>query len=269
MPNDDLDAVVLARGVTLYCGDCLDVLATLPAASIDSVVCDPPYGLQFMGRQWDKLWRNNSDADRAYADRTAGELTSRRRKLPDYAAAKSAQMQAWHEQWAREVFRVMKPGAYLVAFGGTRTYHRMACAIEDAGFEVRDTIAWLYGQGFPKSHDVSKGIDRQAGAVRRVVASDSNFGKSRLADGKSAFGDYAGTWNITAPATAAARAWAGFGTALKPAFEPIILARKPLGPGMTVAANVLAHGTGAINIDGCRVGVRERPQITGPKRTSN
>jgi site-specific DNA-methyltransferase (adenine-specific) len=259
MPNDDFDAVVLARGVTLYCGNCLDVLATLPAASIDSVVCDPPYGLQFMGRKWDKLWRNNSEADRAYVDRTAGELTSRRRKLPDYASAKPAQMQKWHEQWAREVFRVMKPGAYLVAFGGTRTYHRMACAIEDAGFEVRDTIAWLTGQGFPKSHDVSKGIDRQAGVVREVIRTakyrDIRNGRG-LGDGINAaerdrpeYIEHA----FTAPATAAARAWAGFGTALKPAFEPIILARKPLGPGMTVAANVLRYGTGGINIDGCRV----------------
>jgi DNA modification methylase len=155
------------------------------------------------------------------------------------------------EVWA-EVLRVLKPGAHLLAFSSTRTYHRMACAIEDAGFEIRDQIGWAYGSGFPKSHDVSKGIDRMAGAERAVIGSDKNFGKSRLEDGKNAFGDYAGAWDITAPATESAIQWQGWGTALKPAWEPICLARKPLSQS-SIAANVLKHGTGGINVDGCRV----------------
>jgi site-specific DNA-methyltransferase (adenine-specific) len=155
------------------------------------------------------------------------------------------------EFWS-EVYRVLKPGAYVAAFGSSRSYHRMACAIEDAGFEIRDSLMWIYGTGFPKSHDVSKGIDRAAGAERQVIGTDRNFGKSRLEDGKTAFGDYAGEWNITAPSTDAARQWQGWGTALKPAFEPIVLARKPLSE-KTVAANVMKWGTGAINIGECRV----------------
>jgi hypothetical protein len=153
----------------------------------------------------------------------------------------------------------MKPGAHLLAFSGTRTYHRMVCAIEDAGFEIRDQIAWLYGSGFPKSHDVSKGIDRMAGAEREVVGTikktpsaggaNTNEGWVRpWAEGKT-------TMDITAPATDAARQWQGFGSALKPALEPIVLARKPLTG--TIASNVLRWGTGALNIDGCRVDAPE------------
>jgi site-specific DNA-methyltransferase (adenine-specific) len=137
-----------------------------------------------------------------------------------------AAFQDWCEQWARECFRALKPGGHIVAFGGTRTWHRLAAAIEDVGFELRDSIAWLYGSGFPKSLDVSKAIDNA-----RMVGP-----------------------GITTAATDAARQWQGWGTALKPAFEPIVVARKPL-PG-TVAATVLEHGTGALNIDGCRVAYR-------------
>lgn len=150
------------------------------------------------------------------------------------------------ETW-RRVFDALKPGAHLVAFSSTRTYHRMACAIEDAGFEIRDQLAWAYGSGFPKSHDVSKGIDRAAGAGRKgeytfnVTANDTPDGRA-----------------ITAPATPDAQKWQGWGSALKPAWEPICLARKPLSE-KSIAANVLAHGTGAINVDGCRVEGGARP----------
>jgi site-specific DNA-methyltransferase (adenine-specific) len=186
--------------VRLLKGDCLELLPTLEENSIDSCVTDPPYGLQFMGREWDKLWRNETGADKAYVERTKGELTSRARKLPDYSATKPAQMQAFHLAWAQEALRVLKPGAHLLAFSSTRTYHRMACAIEDAGFEIRDCIQWLYGSGFPKSHNVGN----------------------------------------------------GWGSALKPANEPICMARKPLSES-SIAANVLKWGTGGINVDGCRV----------------
>jgi len=172
----------------------------------------------------------------------------------------------------REVLRVLKPGGHLLAFGGTRTYHRMTCAIEDAGFEIRDTIAWMYGQGFPKSLDVSKAIDKAAGAAREVVGPSARHvsGKAnqRTAGlhGTSTFAESVGMGaTITAPATEAAQRWAGWGTALKPAHEPVTVARKPLVG--TVAANVQAYGTGAINVDGCRVGASKR--VPGsPKRVN-
>ena len=282
--------------VTLYHGDCLDVLAAMPDASVDAIVTDPPYGLGFMGKAWDDLPPG--------------------------------------EPWARECLRVLKPGGHLLAFGGTRTWHRLACAVEDAGFEMRDSIAWLYGSGFPKSLDVSKAIDKRANVndeTRRRVALVAEIirthreakGMERAAVSLAVVGTPSGAcWNwehqqlpsaemwpaikrvldipdrfdgliegtraqfigaereviatgyrvrrestvqivglsdgeydLTAPATDAAREWAGWGTALKPAFEPIVVARKPLAG--TVAANVLAHGTGALNIDATRIGTTD------------
>jgi site-specific DNA-methyltransferase (adenine-specific) len=163
------------------------------------------------------------------------------------------------EFW-QEALRVAKPGAHLLAFGGTRTFHRLTVAIEDAGWEIRDCMMWLYGSGFPKSHDVSKAIDRAAGATREVVGIDPRYvGMSEAAKramGRVAFDASQGFSGdpslITAPATPEASAWQGWGTALKPAWEPVIVARKPLSG--TVADNVLRYGTGALNIDGCRVG---------------
>jgi site-specific DNA-methyltransferase (adenine-specific) len=165
------------------------------------------------------------------------------------------------EVWA-ECLRVLKPGGHLLAFAGTRTQHRMAVRIEDAGFEIRDMIAWVYGSGFPKSLDVSKAIDKAAGAEREVTGYRKNLCRTANREDSAAFnGVQEGgmfrpdreVFADTAPATEAARQWQGWGTALKPALEPITVARKPLGE-KTVAANVLEHGTGAINVDGCRVG---------------
>lgn len=193
-------------------GDCLNKLKTLKPNSVDSIVTDPPYGLSFMGKKWDY-------------------------DVPSV------------EIW-RECLRVLKPGGHLLSFAGTRTYHRMACNIEDAGFEIRDQIMWLYGSGFPKSHDISKAIDKAAGAEREVV------GKAKGAGTKdpTSFGNgHNQEFNLTAPATEAAKQWQGWGTALKPANEPIVVARKPLEAGLTVAANVLKYGTGALNIDASRV----------------
>ena len=147
----------------------------------------------------------------------------------------------------REALRVLKPGGHMLAFSGSRTYHRMACAIEDAGFEVRDSIMWVYGSGFPKSLDISKALDKLQGAERQVVGQ-----QYRAATGRDEGYGFGESFDITAPATLAAQLWEGWGTALKPAHEPICVARKPLALG-TVAANVLAHGVGGINIDGCRV----------------
>lgn len=277
---------------TIHHGDCREVMATLDAESVDAVVCDPPYGLSFMGKGWDH-------------------------GVPGV------------EFWT-EALRVAKPGAHLLAFGGTRTYHRLACAIEDAGWEIRDCVMWVYGSGFPKSHDVSKAIDkmdaaeeqqarryrftawvRSTGATARQIdettgtrmgghyttagsqpaimtrehleqcrhllgdvpewverEADIRSVESRNMAERQVYERYetgiggvtmnngAGQWRgeITKSHahTDAARQWSGWGTALKPAWEPIIVARKPLVG--TVAENVLTHGTGAINVDGCRVG---------------
>jgi site-specific DNA-methyltransferase (adenine-specific) len=206
----------------IHHGDCREVMATLDAESVDAIVSDPPYGLSFMGKGWDH-------------------------GVPGV------------EFWA-EALRVAKPGAHLLAFGGTRTYHRLACAIEDAGWEIRDCVMWVYGSGFPKSHDVSKAIDKAAGAERTEVVGVRHrnvkpFDDTAGWNTNSTTGDHA----YTAPATDAARQWSGWGTALKPAWEPIIVARKPLVG--TVAENVLTHGTGAINVDGCRVHGGVRPLI--------
>ena len=255
--------------VQILHGDCRDVLRTLADASVDSVVTDPPYGLGFMGKAWDTFTPGDSamrrrpelDAVNAGMSRQGG----RQRACDDYQKRQAADMrafQAWCEEWATECLRVLKPGGHLVAFGGTRTYHRMACAIEDAGFEVRDQLGWLYGSGFPKSLDVSKAIDKAAGAEREVIGDKLDLPGYHLNGhtGGEAFGHGLSTSTpetrmkaaqITAPATDAARQWQGWGTALKPAWEPIVLARKPLVG--TVAENVLQHGTGAMNIDGCRV----------------
>jgi site-specific DNA-methyltransferase (adenine-specific) len=195
----------------LLVGNCLDTLKTLADASIDSIVTDPPYELGFMGKAWD-------------------------------ASGIAYQVQLW-----AECLRVLKPGGYLLAFGGTRTYHRMAVAIEDAGFEIRDSIHWTYGSGFPKSLNVSKAIDKAAKAERKMIKQVKRTGKEA-----GTYGAFAGNNIETAPATKAAKQWDGWGTALKPSHEPIVVARKPLDG--TVADNVQQHGTGAINIDASRIG---------------
>ena len=197
-------------------GDCRELLRQLPDSSVDAIVTDPPYELGFMGKSWD-------------------------------STGVAYDINVW-----KECLRVLKSGGHLLAFGGSRTYHRLAVAIEDAGFQIRDQIMWVYGSGFPKSLDVSKAIDKQAGAEREVLSSyeTHDIRNAGLMDKKGAL-----TVTVTAPATDAAKQWQGWGTALKPAHEPIVLARKPLTG--TVAETVLEHGTGALNIDGCRVAYEE------------
>jgi DNA modification methylase len=211
---------------TIIQGDCLEEMKKMPDRSIDAIVTDPPYELTsgnskkgFMGKAWDGT-----------------------------GIAYNVDM------WG-ECLRVLKPGGHLLAFGGTRTYHRMACAIEDAGFEIRDSIHWVYGSGFPKSLDISKALDKAAGAEREVIGthrrdcgskSDHAFERCREIE-----------YDITAPTTEAAKQWAGWGSALKPAHEPVVLARKPLD-GCTIAENVLRWGCGGLNIDACRIGTEER-----------
>ena len=362
-------------------GDCVERLKGLPDCSVDSVVTDPPYGLEFMGKQWDsfKTGRSekyasggglntfrsvtpeggtNRDIGPTYTKRPAKRCSLCGKQAwsgspcvcetPQWTIDNSPSLtfQAWFTEVAAELYRVLKPGGHLLAFGGTRMYHRMVCAIEDAGFEIRDSIHWTYGSGFPKSLNVGKAIDKQksnrdevltftawvrsardaagitntdideafgfAGMAghwtssksqpsvptleqmprlldvlgvdemptdiqalalrlndakgqpgpnwfrREVVGEDT---KARSADSGSALPTLGAetvykTWNLTAPATDAAQQWEGWGTALKPSHEPIVVARKPLSG--TVAQTVQQWGTGALNIDGCRVGSEMR-----------
>jgi site-specific DNA-methyltransferase (adenine-specific) len=209
----------------------------MPDNSVDAVVTDPPYGLSFMGKKWDY-------------------------DVPEQAV--------WEE-----CLRVLKPGGHLLAFAGTRTQHRMAVRIEDAGFEIRDMIAWVYGSGFPKSLDVSKALDKAAGAERDVVGryvppngKEWNLTADVSAPGYSGgLGLRSASLDITAPTTDAARQWQGWGTALKPALEPITVARKPLIG--TVAENVLTWGTGGVNVDGCRVDASEGRPLRESKAESS
>jgi site-specific DNA-methyltransferase (adenine-specific) len=242
--------VFLDGRVTLHAGDCLAVVKTLADASIDACVTDPPYALVSIVKRFGKTSQGDdtqtSDRSRKGADGYARLAKGFMGKEWDNGATAFAV-----EFWA-EIFRVLKPGAHVVAFGGTRTYHRMACAIEDAGFEIRDQIAWLYGSGFPKSHDVSKAIDKALGVERDKVKRVRFDGKPTGYEGAS-FNACDVSMQSGPPITESARQWEGWGTALKPAIEPICLARKPLSE-KSVAANVLRWGTGAINVDATRVG---------------
>lgn len=200
--------------VKLMLGDNISSLKKLPDNSIDSIVSDPPYGLSFMGKKWDY-------------------------DVPSV------------EFW-KEVYRVLKPGGHVLSFGGTRTYHRMTVNIEDAGFEIRDQIMWLYGSGFPKSHNIGKSVDKIQGNEREVVGKLENYQDKRGLNGQANVGENAKP-RIDMDITKGQSPWEGWGTALKPANEPICVARKPLSE-KSVAENVLKWGTGGINIDGCRVG---------------
>lgn len=230
--------------LTILVGDCREMLKEIADESIDSCVTDPPYDLTANKKGGSGVASVNLDTPHGRARIGTGNGKGGFMGLAWDSTGVAFDPATW-----REVFRVLKPGAHLLAFGGTRTYHRMACAIEDAGFEIRDQIGWAYGSGFPKSLDVSKAIDKAAGAERKVVGTmRTNVG---IQGGNFTNGSQTGEVKITAPTTEAAKQWDGWGTALKPAWEPICVARKPISG--TVAENVQQHGTGALNIDGCRV----------------
>jgi len=211
-------------------GDCIQKMQELAPCSIDAIVTDPPYGIGFMNKKWDCA-------------------------VPGL-------------EWAKECLRVLKPGGFIIAFSSTRTVHRLGVAIEDVGFEIRDTIHWCYFSGFPKSHDISKAIDREAGAVRDEFYVREDFAKRSNKTPQRRSQVICGEKGVySKPATQNAQKWEGYGTALKPAIEPAILARKPLEKGLTVAQNVLKYGTGAINIDDCRFGYGD-PCWVGPQENS-
>ena len=232
---------------TIHNMDCLEGLKLLEDNSIDSIVTDPPYELGFMGKSWD-------------------------------STGIAYNIEVW-----KECLRVLKHGGHLLAFGGTRTYHRMVCAIEDAGFEIRDQMQWIYGSGFPKSMDISKAIDKKFGVEREIIgqredilkkqAKDLREGKRKIVDSLNAGanernnGFVTVSADITTPTTDEAKQWEGWGTALKPANEPIVVARKPLSE-KTVADNVLKWGTGGININDCRIEHSEPVKTTNRKQRS-
>lgn len=207
--------------IQLLHGDCMQRMADIPSNSIDSVVTDPPYGLGFMDKDWDDV----------------------------------SKIKLFHHKWAVEALRVMKPGAYILSCGGTRTYHRMVVALEDVGFKIRDTVFWLYGSGFPKSLNVAKAIDKKLGAEREVIGTQQapGYATENVEQGAQSRSKTEFDAVSPYPVTEQAREWEGWGTALKPAVEPICLAQKPLKE-KSIASNVLHHRTGGLNIDGCRIG---------------
>ena len=338
-----MEPMIEIAGARVFLGDCRDVLKTLPDNSVDSVVTDPPYGLGFMGKEWDSFGKKGgiSDEVRAKQQEKWGTKFAASAKPAKPSDGEMLAFQLWCTEWATECLRVLKPGGHILAFGGSRTWHRLAVAVEDAGFELRDSIAWIYGSGFPKSLDVSKAIDKGQGqnqarqlqftawmrasgltaskardvlfeagliteksnqashyfaetmgsqpaiataemfralrpylpevpeAIERLVAERTGIEwiayKQREVIGQttgvkspgfagdrySVNGGEPVEVPTTLPATPEAKTWQGWGTALKPAFEPVVVGRKPLVG--TVAENVLAWGVGGLNIDGSRI----------------
>ena len=236
---------------TIIHGDCLEELKKLDDNSVDAVITDPPYGLS------NTKPAQVADVLKAWV---TGDTVSVPAKRGGFMGADWDSFVPPPAVW-EECMRVLKPGGHMAVFAGARTQDLMGLSIRLAGFEIRDTLGWIYGSGFPKSMDVSKAIDKAAGAEREVVGSSTNGiagGTGEHAGEPGSYG-FRKEFNITTPATSEAQRWDGWGTALKPAIEPIILARKPLDG--TVANNVLAHGVGGLNIDACRVEASDKAKF--------
>jgi len=258
-------------------GDNLKVTSGWPDNCIDGICTDPPYGLGFMGKDWDTFKQENVDLPKTTklvyktdyingipVKRKKPEIVTRdsgARRAGSYDLSRNFEFQEWFTQWAKVMLRITKPGGFLLCFGGTRTFHRLTCAIEDAGWEIRDCMMWLYGSGFPKSHDISKAIDKKAGVERKITGKRiSAYGDSELSETK----DGRNLWVKKStkevllknqPATILAQLWQGYGTALKPAWEPIIVAMKPKAGSF--ADNVEKYGVAGLNIDGGRIKTKE------------
>jgi len=237
-PDDFINKVV--------CGDCIEIMKDIPDNSVDTVITDPPYALGFMGKAWDRF-PTNIGAKKPFANQ------SKEQKLGGSA------YQKWTEDWAKEALRVAKPGATLLCFGGTRTYHRLACAIEDAGWVIKDCLMFLYGSGFPKATDISKQLDK--GHKRKVIGKKITPSGQKYPEGydkNSEIFERANA-NITEPNTEEAKLWNGWKShGLKPAYEPIIVAMKP-NEG-TYANNALKWGVAGLNIDGGRIPINKEKE---------
>ena len=239
----------------LLLGDCLSKLKELEDNSIDSIVTDPPYGLSFMGKDWDKVKATKETQSQVVKGLGAGmKMTT---------LADNIEFEKWVTEWSTECYRVLKPGGYMLAFGGSRMYHRLASGVENAGFEIRDQMMWIYGSGFPKSRDIGKDIEKiKVGGIKNLKQIGTKQG-IKVETGTSGYsyskeyvpGKSMGGKQISGdiPVYEITNEWGGWGTALKPAHEPIVMARKPLS-GKTVGNNVLEWGTGGINIDDSRIG---------------
>ena len=235
-------------------GDCIGVMKGMPENFVDAIVTDPPYGLAFMDKDWDKF-RIKSVTENQLISWLGSGMIFNKSSLNEY--------QKFSQEWAKEALRVLKPGGYLLAFGGARTFHRMFCGIEDAGFEIRDTIIWLYGSGFPKGLNIAKAIDNFLktgkananrtgdGNLRPLGYTKKNFELGYRPDNYGNPNE--GVYEITEEE---AKKWIGWNIALKPAYEPIVVARKPISEN-SIAENVLKWGTGGLNIDACRIEVDE------------
>ncbi len=252
-------------------GDCIEQMKLMKENSVDAIITDPPYGIGFMGKEWDNFKpetiKEGMEKDKRPKTQIASTRISNIAGTYDLSLSGNQKFQEWFKQVSIQCLRVLKPGGFLLVFGGTRTYHRLVCGIEDAGFEIRDTIMWLYGSGFPKSLNIGKQIDKLQGNEREEIGEGK--GKSYIHQNeinveqgfrpKNYYKDNDGKFEITKGNSE----WEGWGTALKPACEPIVVARKPLSE-KNVALNVLKWGTGGINIDDCRI--ETNPEVDDMKR---
>jgi site-specific DNA-methyltransferase (adenine-specific) len=245
--------------IDLRLGDCLEILKTLEDNSVDSIVTDPPYGIGFMNKEWDSpqkhkelIERENKRSQERFQEGKSpvkgGFSKGVQPGLPIGGAKEGRWFQEWCEEWAKECFRVLKPGGHLLSFSAPRTYHRMATAFEDSGFQIRDQIMWVFGSGFPKSHNIGKAIDKIQGNKREVVVDNPNKRTNKADLSIEPLNSLKKDFDLTK----GNGEWEGWGTALKPAHEPICMARKPITE-KSIAHNVLKYGTGAINIDDCRI----------------
>ena len=231
----------------LLLGDCLEKLKELDDNSIDSIVTDPPYGLSFMGKEWDKKKATQETKSQVVKGLGAGmKMTT---------LADNIEFEKWVTEWSMECMRVLKPGGYMLAFGGSRMYHRLASGVENAGFEVRDQMMWIYGSGFPKSMNIGMKVDEKLGNERQLVERPKSEQRPNADNNRDKNKDVGGfAMSDNKYKSVGNSEWEGWGTALKPAHEPIVMARKPLSE-KTVVENVLEWGTGGINIDDSRIGI--------------